>query len=71
MNDKLIVDAASGQSEVVPVTAADAAVREDLDARNVADEAAEEARAAAKTSAFAKLAALGLTQEEMSALLGV
>lgn len=71
---KLIVDCSSGESVVVPLTAEELAQRE-LDAANAlaaqeAREAEEAAKAAAKASAQAKLTALGLTEAEISALIG-
>ena len=71
---KIIIDCSSGESVVVPLTAEELAQRE-LDAANAlaaqeAREAEEAAKAAAKLSAQSKLAALGLTEAEISALLG-
>lgn len=69
---KVVVDCATGQQEVLPLTAQEIA---DLEAsaaqaeadRLAAEQAAAEA-AAAKASGIAKLLALGLTQEEAEAL---
>lgn len=44
------------------------AMRADAEARRIEEEAAAAAKAAAKASAEAKLAALGLTPEEIAAL---
>jgi hypothetical protein len=69
---KLVVDCSTGEQTVVELTAEEIAQREADAAAYAAAEAerlaAEEARAAAKASAQAKLAALGLTVEEISAL---
>lgn len=71
---KLIVDCATGESITVELTDEEIAQRE-LDAANAlaaqeAREAEEAAKAAAKLSAQSKLTALGLTEEEVAALLG-
>ena len=69
---KLIVDCSTGISTEVELTDAEVAQREADAAAYAAEEAAKEAaataKAAAKASAEAKLAALGLTAEEISAL---
>lgn len=69
---KLVVDCSTGEQTVVELTAEEIAQREADAAAYAAAEAerlaAEEARAAAKASAQAKLAALGLTAEEITAL---
>lgn len=69
---KLVVDCSTGETTEVALTAEELAQREaDAAAYAVAQaerEAADTARAAAKASAEAKLAALGLTAEEISAL---
>jgi hypothetical protein len=69
---KLIVDCSTGVTTEVELTDAEVAQRE-ADAaayavEQAAKEAAEAAKAAAKASAEAKLAALGLTAEEVAAL---
>ena len=71
---KIIIDCSSGESVIVPLTAEELAQRE-LDAANAlaaqeAREAEEAAKAAAKASAQAKLTALGLTEAEVTTLLG-
>ncbi len=69
---KLVVDCSTGETTEVALTAEELAQREvDAAAYAVAEAerlAAEEARATAKASAQAKLAALGLTVDEISAL---
>ena len=69
---KLIVDCSTGKTEIVALTAAELAERDQMAAaaaeEAAAKEAAEQAAAAAKTAAEAKLAALGLTSEEIAAL---
>ncbi len=69
---KTIVDCATGIVEVVPLTVEEIAQRE-IDAAlyletKAIESAAAAAKAAAKASAEAKLAALGLTAEEIAAL---
>jgi len=69
---KLIVDCSTGVTTEVELTDEEVAQREADAAKfaeiKAAEEAAEAAKAAAKASAEAKLAALGLTAEEISAL---
>jgi hypothetical protein len=72
MTTKLIVDCSTGVTTEVELTAEEIAQRE-ADAAAAATRKAEEdaekaATAAAKESANAKLAALGLTAEEIAAL---
>jgi hypothetical protein len=69
---KIVVNCETGEQEIVPLTAEEIA---DLEARRVAfeaeqaeREAAEQAAADAKASAEAKLAALGLSPDEIAAL---
>lgn len=69
---KVVVNCATGEQSVVPLTPEEIAQRE-VDAAAFAEaEAARlaeaEAAAAAKASALSKLAALGLTEEEANAL---
>jgi hypothetical protein len=69
---KVIVDCSTGQSQILQLTEQEIAQRE-ADAAIYRQEMAEkqavlEAKAAAKASAEAKLAALGLTAEEIAAL---
>lgn len=69
---KLIVDCTTGEQTIVELTDEEIAEREAMAAQALADrleqEAADQARAEAKASAQAKLAALGLTAEEIAAL---
>jgi len=69
---KLIVDCSTGISTEVELTDAEVAQREADAAAYAAEEAAKEAaataKATAKASAEAKLAALGLTADEIAAL---
>lgn len=69
---KVIVNCETGETQVLPLTAEEIAQKE-ADAAVYAAQKAEEdavkaAKAAAKASAEDKLAALGLTPEEISAL---
>lgn len=70
---KVVVDCATGQQEVLPLTAQEIADLETARAQAEADRlAAEQAAAeaaAAKASGIAKLLALGLTEEEANALI--
>jgi hypothetical protein len=71
--NKIVVDCSTGEQTIVPLTAEEIAQRE-LDAQAYAaqqaiQEAEEAAKAEAKASAESKLAALGLTAEEVSAIL--
>jgi hypothetical protein len=69
---KLIVDCSTGITTEVELTAEEIAQREkdiaSIAAQRAEQEAAEAAKAEAKASANAKLAALGLTAEEIAAL---
>ena len=69
---KIIVDCSTGEQQIVPLTAEEIAQREADAAAFAAEqaerEAAEAAVAEAKASAQAKLAALGLTADEIAAL---
>lgn len=69
---KIVVDCTTGETTVVTLTSEEIAQREADAAAFAAAEAervaAEEAAQAAKESAQAKLAALGLTAEEIAAL---
>ena len=71
---KVVVDCASGEVSYIPLTEEEIAEREALAAQaeqeRLEREAQEAARLEAKASAEAKLAALGLTPEEIAALKG-
>lgn len=74
MPTKLVVDCSTGVTTEVELTAeeiaqreADAAAFAEAEAARVAE---TEAKAAAKASALAKLAELGLTEEEAAAIAG-
>lgn len=71
---KIIVDCVTGKQEILPLTAKEIA---DMEAQKIQAEidlaereAQELAHAEAKASAESKLAALGLTAEEIAALKG-
>jgi DNA-binding NarL/FixJ family response regulator len=64
----VIVDAATGEVTERPLTADEIAQRELDQAEAVARQAEVEAKATARESALAKLAALGLTADEVAAL---
>lgn len=70
---KVIVDCATGEQTIVPLTAEEIAQREADAAAFAESQAAAEAEAAAKEAArqsgIAKLLALGLTEEEANALI--
>jgi hypothetical protein len=70
--NKIVVDCSTGEQTIVPLTTEEIAQRE-LDAQAYAaqqaiQEAEEAAKATAKASAESKLAALGLTADEIAAL---
>ena len=71
---KLIVDCSTGIQTEVELTDEEIAQMEAdrivFEAEQTARQAAEEAKAAAKASALAKLAALGLTEDEAKAIAG-
>jgi hypothetical protein len=70
---KIIVDCSTGEQTIVPLTEAELIQRETdaaaYAAQKAIEEAEEAAKATAKASAESKLAALGLTAEEVSAIL--
>ena len=70
--EKVIVDCSTGEQTVVPLTAEEIAELEAAAAQAEADrlaaEAEAQAKADAKAAAEAKLAALGLTPEEIKAI---
>lgn len=63
-----IVDAATGEVIERDLTAEELADLENVKAESEARKAEQDAKAAARTSALAKLADLGLTAEEIAAL---
>ena len=69
---KVIVDCATGESTIVPLTTEELAQRETdrlaYEAQEAERLAAEEAKETAKASANAKLNALGLTADEIAAI---
>lgn len=66
----LIVDVITGESYERPLTAEEIADREVMQAEAEARQAEQDAKAAARVSALEKLSALGLTEDEVGALLG-
>jgi hypothetical protein len=70
---KLVVDCATGTQKEIPLSAEELAQREAdklaFEAAEAERLAAEAAKAAAKESAITKLEELGLTEEEISALI--
>ncbi len=64
----LIVDATTGESYERPLTAEEIADREAMALEAQARQADQDAKVAARESALAKLAALGLTEAEIAAL---
>lgn len=70
---KVVVDCSNGEVSYIPLTQAELDEREALavqaEQERLEREAADQAKAEAKASAESKLAALGLTAEEISALL--
>jgi hypothetical protein len=71
---KLVIDCETGEQTVVPLTEEELAERELMQLQAIADQEQREAdaaaKAAAKASAVSKLSALGLSDTEISALLG-
>jgi hypothetical protein len=71
---RIEVDCSTGEQKVIPLTAAEIAELDQMRAKAEEEAAArkaeEEAKAAAKASALAKLAALGLSEEEAKAIAG-
>jgi hypothetical protein len=69
---KLVIDCATGEESIVPLTEEELAQREAdriaFEEAEAARIAAEEEKAALKESANAKLLALGLTEEEIAAI---
>jgi hypothetical protein len=71
---KVIVDCSTGEETILPLTADEIAdleaARVQAEADRAAAEADAQAKAEAKASALAKLAALGLTEDEAKAIAG-
>jgi len=71
---KIVINCSTGVREVLELTQAEIDEREAMaiqsEADRVADEEAAQAKAEAKASGVAKLAELGLTAEEISAITG-
>ena len=70
--NKIVMDCSTGEQTIVPLTAEEIAQRETDAAAYAAQQAIQEAEAAAKAeakaSAESKLAALGLSAEEIAAI---
>jgi hypothetical protein len=66
----LIVDAITGESYERPLTAEEIADREIMQLEAEARQGEQDAKVASRLSAIEKLAALGLTEDEVGALLG-
>ena len=71
---KVIINCSTGERQIVELTAEEIAEREQMaieaEAQRLADEAEAQAKADALASANDKLAALGLTEDEIAALRG-
>lgn len=71
---KVIVDCSTGEETILPLTADEIAeleaARVQAEADRAVAEAEAQAKADAKASALAKLAALGLTEDEAKAIAG-
>ena len=70
-HQKLVVNAKTGEQTLVDLTADEIAEREARHARHEAMMVQREAQEAARQSAIDKLAALGLTVDEISAAFGL
>jgi hypothetical protein len=71
MSEKLLIqeiDAQTGESNIRPFTSEEVAAYKSFQSQIALTEAETQAKVDAKTSALAKLAALGLTEEEIAAL---
>ena len=64
----VVFDAATGETTERPLTADEIAQREAMQAEFEARQAEQDAKVEARKSALAKLAALGLTADEVAAL---
>jgi hypothetical protein len=71
---KLVINCETGEREIIPLTEEEIAERELMQLQALAEqeqrEADEAAKEAAKASAISKLAALGLSDAEIAALVG-
>lgn len=71
---KLVINCETGEREIIPLTAEEIAERELMQLQAIAEqeqrEADQAAKELAKASAIAKLAALGLSDAEIAALIG-
>lgn len=71
---KTIVDCSTGEQTIIPLTVEEIAQREidraTAEKERIEREAAETAQTEAKASALAKLAKLGLTEDEAKAIAG-
>ena len=65
---KQVIDAVTGESITVPFTDEEVTAHEAMQAEAEARQAEADAKVAARESALAKLAALGLTADEVAAL---
>jgi DNA-binding NarL/FixJ family response regulator len=65
---KQVIDAVTGESITVPFTDEEVTAHEAMQAAHQAQQAEQDAKVAARESALAKLAALGLTADEVAAL---
>lgn len=69
---KLVVDCSTGEQSIVPFTPEEITawqkMHEQYETERLAAEAEAQAKAEAKASAIAKLAALGITEDEAKAL---
>ena len=69
--NRIEINVVTGEQKVIPLTDAEIAEAQSKYAQAEAERnAKKQAEAAVKASALAKLAALGLTQDEVKALLG-
>lgn len=70
---QLVINCETGEETIVPLTQEEIAFREqqklEFEQQLIELEAKEKAKAEAKASALAKLAALGLTEEEVTAII--
>lgn len=73
--ERIEIDVVTGEQKIIQLTAEEIAQaqaqRAQWEAEQAQIEAAKQTETAAKASAISKLAALGLTQDEIKALIGV